>query len=210
MAAPAGHYYLGYDPGGRNANGVSILCAGPSTLSFDTRIVDSVDQALKWFQTELGGAAPAAIGVDTYLFWETGPQGWRAADLWLRERYPLVGNSVCSSNSAFGSMAVQGMSLAIKARTLWPQVKLVEAHPKVLYFARTRLKYAWPGDMTAWLHQEVGFDGGGEIRTEHEWDALISAWAAYQGTEGRWPRDLRELSPQAVEPAMEVSYWWPE
>lgn len=203
-------HYLGYDPGGRRANGVGILSIDGAHLSYRTTLVDSVDQALVWFNNQLGGAQPHAIGVDTYLFWETGLRGWRKADLWLRQEYPEVCNSVFASNSAFGSMAVQGMSLAIKARQIWPQAQLVEAHPKVLYFAQAKSKYAWPGDMTRWLCRHTGMQFRDPIPTEHEWDALIAAWAAYQGSEGNWPRDLRKMSVDAVEPVRSVSYWWPE
>lgn len=202
--------YLGYDPGGKRANGVSILTFDRGKVSFRTSLVDSVAAAQEWFSQELAGASPQAIGIDTYLYWSTRPQGWRRADLWLRKRYPSVANSVFSSNSAFGSMAVQGMSFAIRARETWPAAKLMEAHPKVLYFALAKAKYDWPGDMVGWLFEQIGMPLSADVQTEHEWDALLSAWAAFQGMTGNWPRDLAEISSDVVRPAGPISYWWPE
>src|SRR5262249_53707786 len=156
------------DPGGRGANGVSVLSVDGLNRDYRTALVDSVDEALAWFREQLGGSRPTALGIDTYLFWETGPQGWRKADLWLRERYPAVANSVFASNSAYGAMAVQGMSLAILARQLWPEIGLVEAHPKVLYHSQSNRRYAWPGDMAAWLTRRVGAQVSADLPTEHE------------------------------------------
>jgi hypothetical protein len=107
-------------------------------------------------------------------------------------------------------MAVQGMALAIAARQKWPDVKLVEAHPKALYYATSNLKYRWPGEMSRWLFQQIKSANETMVATEHEWDALISAWAALQGASGYWTNDLRQLSQSAIEPVSDVAYWWPE
>jgi hypothetical protein len=57
---------------------------------------------------------PDAAGIDTLMFWETGASGWRAADGWLRQKYPRAIKSVVSPNSLYGAMAIQGMAMAIK------------------------------------------------------------------------------------------------
>jgi len=202
--------YLGYDPGGRDANAVALLIVDGTVAEFSTALVNSVDAGVAWCSTQLNGREPIAIGVDAFLFWETGPGGWRACDKWLRERYPRVRNSVLSSNSATGSMSIQGMAFAIAARQIWPEAQLIEAHPKVLYFARRGVKYSWEVGMTEWLKNVLNATGSVAITTDHEWDALFSAWAAYQGARGRWPMDLRQMSESVIEPAGPVRYWWPD
>jgi len=48
---------------------------------------------------------------------------------------------------------------------------------------------------------------------EHQWDALISAWAAAQGLLGTWPIDLHALPPgqgeRLVMPTGLTRYYWP-
>lgn len=201
--------FLGYDPGGRDAKGVALLQIDGAEVRYVTALVDSVDGAMAWFHQHLRGGLPTAIGIDTYMYWETTRGGWRAADLWLRERYPTVRDSIFCSNSAYGSMSVQGMALAIEARLAWPDASLTEAHPKVLFHALTNRKYAWPGDMGAWLLRQIGCMAGTDLDTDHQWDALLAAWAAAQGHAGNWALDLRQKSHRTVEPAGAVKYWWP-
>ena len=52
------------------------------------------------------GATPAAAGIDTLLYWETGKSGWRSADRLLRQAYPAVEKSVISPNALYGAMAI--------------------------------------------------------------------------------------------------------
>lgn len=203
-------YYLGYDPGGSAGNGVALVAIEPGARVGTSSIVGSVDDALDWFAEQLNGKEPVALGIDAYLFWETGRGGWRAADHWLRRQYAPVRGSVFCSNSAAGSMAVQGMALAIAARQRWPTIMLVESHPKVLYYCLTSKKYDWPSEMKEWLARETGADLDRSVGTEHEWDALLCAWAAHQGSRKVWRKNLRTLSNAVIEPAGPVSYWWPD
>ena len=106
--------FLGYDPGGKAANGAAILTVSNDVRSLQTATLDSVDDTLEWFDACLGGGVPVAIGIDSFLSWETGPSGWRGPDKWLREMYPSAQKSVMASNSTFGSMAVQGMAMALR------------------------------------------------------------------------------------------------
>ncbi len=75
-----------------------------------------------------------------------------------------------------------------------PQIRVVETHPKVLYWALARRKYSYAAsssDMDAMLGEAIG----AECRTsnDHEWDALLSAFAAASGIQGRWTNDLHAL-----------------
>src|SRR5271166_7163486 len=103
--------YLGYDPGGaNNSNGVAILDVSGTEPVYEVNSVKSVDEAIDWFSYRSDGRVPVSAGIDAFLYWDTGRCGWRDADLRLRDSYPSVGNSVLSQNSAYGSMAVQGMA----------------------------------------------------------------------------------------------------
>jgi hypothetical protein len=41
--------FLGYDPGGKEANGAAILTANNDVRSLQTANLDSVDETLSWF-----------------------------------------------------------------------------------------------------------------------------------------------------------------
>jgi hypothetical protein len=199
--------YLGFDPGGQT--GVGLLTVENGQCRCATYSAVSVDDAINWATALLPNQTPSAAGVDTFLYWETGNGGWRGADRWLRHRYPNVSNSVLCSNSAAGAMSVQGMSLAILCRKHWPNIGLIETHPKVLYYALTKLKHEWPSRMTEWLLKQMNC-ASAEIANDHCWDAALSAWAAMMGHTGCWEHDLRALSSVAIEPAGQCAFWWPE
>ncbi len=60
------------------------------------------------------------------------------------------------------------------------------------------------------ISNSLGCADSTPIATDHEWDALISAWAAMKGDTQAWSTDLRALSTHALDPAGRVAYWWPE
>lgn len=85
------------------------------------------------------GAEPLlGLGIDTLTLWSTGKSGWRPADLELRKRYKGVRNSVLPPNFLSGAMSLNGMMVMLSLRREFPDLTVSEAHPKVLYFARTR------------------------------------------------------------------------
>ncbi len=208
--------YLGYDPGGADGkNGIAILTMNGDAPIYHVASKCSVNDAIAWLNDRIGEEAPVAAGIDAFLYWETDICGWREADLWLRRSYPDVENSVLSSNSTFGSMAIQGMAFAMRLRQKWPEIALIESHPKVLYYALKGERYSWSSEMVSWLQEKIGCKGGDEFKNDHEWDALISAWAAMMGQRGNWDFNLRTLLdkndkvPDVLEPAGSVNYWWP-
>jgi len=203
---PASHF-LGFDPGGQFGAALFIVENGQCECL--TECTASVDDALAWATSHLRGQIPKAAGLDAYLYWETTKSGWRQADRWLRNKYPTVKDSVLSSNSAAGAMSVQGMALAMLLRKRWPEIELVETHPKVLYYALTRRKYKWPSQMTEWLVEQLSCSPI-QFTNDHCWDAAASAWAAFKGHTGSWKHDLRAKSPSALEPAGPCAFWWPE
>ena len=187
--------YLGFDPGGQT--GVALLTIEGGQSHCTTYSARSVDDALNWATALLSDQTPNAAGVDSFLYWETGRSGWREADRWLRKQYPMVRNSVLSANSAYGAMSIQGMALAVLLRKRWPQIELIETHPKVLFYALAGRKHVWPSDMTEWLFKRMNCVPS-LISSEHCWDAAASAWTALKGHTRSWKRDLRTLSKEVL------------
>ena len=60
----------------------------------------------------------------------------------------------------------------------------------------------------------VGSDRSCRACVDDEWDAGISAYAAWRGMSGHWKRDLHGLSlsdgERLVSPAGQTHYHWPE
>ena len=201
---------FGYDPGGVGSNGVAIadfrLPQRPTVLTFTS---DSVDEGLEWFRANVGESTPQAIGIDSYLSWATGLSGWRPMDASLRSQFPAVQHSVFSSNSASGSMAVQGMAMAMRVREIWPEIRLNETHPKVQYFALSGNRYSYGQKMIEWLCGQFDPAVDAAITNDHEWDAVISAWATWMGLTGQWTTDLMVGAGDLLLPSGEVTYYWP-
>ncbi|WP_366872916.1 hypothetical protein [uncultured Brevundimonas sp.] len=177
-----------------------------------------MDEAVDWVVTELNGRRPDGAGIDTLLFWQTTRSGWRGADEYLRARFPARRNSVLCSNGLYGSMAVQGATLAVRLRELWPNLFLTETHPKVLwehlaggipYPRQPTLSHPGVVWLTEALEAEI------HPANEHEFDALLSGWAADRACRGMWKLDLATIqarnqrSPN-VSLVEDVHYYWPE
>jgi hypothetical protein len=209
--------FIGYDPGGQDRrNGIALLDNDGVRPTFIAASVSSAGEAIDWVKMNLDKRKPTAAGIDTLLYWDTGKTGVRAADRWLRKEYPNVAKSVLSANSLYGSMVVQGMAFAIRLRQIWDDLPLVETHPKVLHHAllgKPAKVQRWKMDsdtMRIWLADQIGVADASTVKTDDEWDALMSAWAAWQSTIGAWSHDLRLASTDAIEPAGPVAYLWPE
>ncbi len=206
--------FLGYDPGGDDAHGAATLevSAQGAVLAASTQLVNTGDDARAYFATLLAQGETVGLGVDTLTEWSLGSAGWRPADTWLRQTYPAVRNSVVSPNSIFGSMCLNGMGVVHALRTAHPNLVVSETHPKVLYFALTQTGYDWASSaaqMHKWLLAQLGTTC--PVGTEHEFDALLSAWACMQGVLGRWTRDLHAAptTSTTIKPAGQTKYFWP-
>ena len=201
---------LGYDPGGVGAGGACVVAAhGGEVQLLQVGTYDSVDEVLALFCECAGPRGVVAAGIDALLSWATRASGWREVDRYLRRTYPEVANSVLTSNTIAGSMAVQGMGMALRLRQVSPEIQLNETHPKVLYFALSGKKYSYARSMVDWLSERVDL-AGKQIRNEHEWDAVFSAWATVQGMQPNsgW-QDLMDLPDDLLFPAGQVTYRWP-
>ena len=205
---------LGFDPGGGDGFG----CALVTDENSSSATTSSVDEAVDWIVAQLNGRTPDGVGIDTLLFWQTTRSGWRGADEYLRTRFPERRNSVLCSNGLYGSMAVQGATLAVRLRELWPKVLLTETHPKVLWWyigggipypRQPSKSYAAVLLLTEALEAEIN------PANEHEFDALLSGWAADRACRGMWKLDLisiqaRDQRSPNVALVDDVHYYWPE
>lgn len=203
----------GYDPGGNESNSFAILQirdGKPASISVKT--LANSEAVIN----EIRANNILGLGVDTLSCWCTGNSGWRPADLWLRKRYPAVRNSIMSPNTLSGSMIMNGMSVLVETASGSSRITLSETHPKVLYYALTQQKYNYRengAEMDCFLSDLLG---GINIRTsnDHEWDAVISAYALLMRMTGVWNKDLHELQPEdnsrIVNPCGKTHYYWPD
>lgn len=203
---------VGYDPGGNHRHGVAALIVEndrPVKLSFTT--VRNAQAALQWFNAE---GAPLAAGIDTLTVLSTGDSGWRPADRWLRQRYQQVRDSVVNPNYLQGSMTLNGLAVMASLRGDAERILITETHPKVLYFHLCAAPYAYAANqalMNASLTQWIGLPAN--TANDHEWDAVVSCYAALEGLLGRWQTDLHQLPPvngeSLVQPGGPSHYYWP-
>lgn len=205
---------LGYDPGGNGSHGVAAIKIREGRIEnpVETATLNTAKCVIGWtekFNPIVG------LGVDTLTYWSTGRGGWRAADLWLREKYESVKGKVIAPGGLRGAMVLNGMSVLITLRDRHENLPITETHPKVLYTALTGCKYDYEAnsnEMNEELAQYLGVNL--QLKNEHEWDAAISALAAWKGISGEWNHDL--LSEEAKEesrlvfPCGSVNYWWPK
>jgi hypothetical protein len=212
---------LGYDPGGGKKDGQGksgVACLSVASMELRTSQCASVVEALEWFKGQCKGSNPHAVGIDTFLHWSAGTKGWRHVDRLLQKNYPEVERSIQSQNSAAGSMAIQGMALAILARRAWPSLVLNEVHPKVLYnelwknpYPRSRSQ----GDKEKRIScvRELKYSLlDGDMTCEDEFDAALCCYATQAGLNNKWP-DLLSTLPETSDmifPQPNVLYLWPK
>ena len=204
---------IGYDPGGNGCHGIArLLVRGGKATSVETMALATTEDVICFIE---GQESLVALGVDTLSCWYTGRSSWRPADLWLRDRYPAVRNSVVNANALFGSMGLNGMAVLLTARRTHPDVLITETHPKVLYHQMTGRKYDYARCGEA-MDLALADALGVEVRpgNEHEWDASLSALAALEAFTGRWTNDLLQLpvgsGARCVSPCAGTHYFWPE
>lgn len=92
-------------------------------------------------------------------------------------------------------------------------VVISETHPKVVYYALTGKVFDWDtqADMVRWLSGLLGISVS--VRNEHEFDAILSAYAVQQGMQGLWTLDLHSMTPEdgerMKEPSGPSKFFWP-
>ena len=159
-------------------------------------------------------AARLSIGIDTLTMLSTGDSGWRPADRWLRAQYPDVRNSVVNPNYLKGSMALSGLAVSHELRNEFTDIAIIETHPKVLYFELCGRRYSYEDDQLR-MNRDLGTRLAltTNTKTDHEWDAAISAFAAFQSPTKRWTYGLHALpianGESLVPIAGDTHFYWP-
>ncbi|NOI73876.1 DUF429 domain-containing protein [Vibrio owensii] len=203
---------LGYDPGGNGVHGVALATITNGQIqSLEIQTLTTAEDVIKFaFET----SDLNVLAIDTLTTWSTGLSGWRPADRWLKKKYKKITHSIASANSLFGSMGLNGMSVMAELRRKDSSIRITETHPKVLYFELSGDKYDYKtssNNMDAFLSELLGI----QINTsnDHEWDAVVSIYAAIMGYSGQWTTNLHTLpveeTERLVKPAGDSEYWWP-
>ncbi|WP_416308565.1 hypothetical protein [Neptunicella sp. SCSIO 80796] len=100
------------------------------------------------------------------------------------------------------------------ASEFFPDIIVTETHPKVLYYALTGVKYNYSQNRSE-MDLLLSTVTGSKVSTgnDHEWDAVISAYAAKQWLEKNWTLNLHSLNTepteQIIHPAIITYYAWP-
>ena len=226
-------WFFGYDPGGNDKHGVAALPVRSGVAESPlVSMRQTVGDVLSWFGDE-GAAARAerlvapvlGIGIDTLTYWSSNRSGTREADRFLMDEFPgkvIVQNSLASSMTVNGMFVLRQLRGCGSGQVLAREVFVTETHPKILC-RQLGWDYEYDekkGEMNVFLAAEMGLTGhdcGALTANPHEWDAVISAWAAFQGMSGAWSSDLVDLDRRAelkgnVQldfPSGEVHYCWP-
>lgn len=207
----------GYDPGGNGNHGIALLEFDASRITHVwTNTLDTAEEVIQCVVTV---PRLEAIGVDTLTCWSTGPSGWRPADRWLRaqERYRDVRKSIVNPNYLQGAMGLNGAATIVAIREVLPDILVTETHPKILHWHFVGRPYqfydASASSMCKALSRIIGC--AAEVRTEHEWDAVISAFVALQGWLGGWTNDLHAKPvdvgrERLVSPCGKTAFFWPD
>jgi hypothetical protein len=196
--------WFGADPGGKNIFAIAALAADGGIRS---ECVSCADEALEWMIAS--GSKPRGLGIDCPMWWSSHGSGDRRADKWLRRRYRdlKISSTVMATNSLSGSVLIQGVMLAWRAREHYADLPITEAHPKILIKALDL--YDWSAIAARFsLHDD-------EPHTIHQRDAVLAAVAAREGFSGNWTNDLsRDFHPRELNPQQmwlgPVHYFWPE
>ena len=201
---------LGFDPGGRGnfgwsvclTDGGNLLTRSKTGLGGDAEdVIGNVRMAME--SLELSGVKVLAAGIDAPMFW--GGKGNREIDALIGKEINKGGSAgkgkprVLAVNSLWGSVVVQGLLLANRLYQMY-EPKITETHPKALLYLLGELKQ--DGEMNQLI---------AGLGSEHERDAVVSAYAAWAMLDGfgGW-RDIYLDEPDPVLPFdIPVSYWMP-
>lgn len=204
---------IGYDPGGNSCHGFAVLhISSGKAKNVDSLTRETAEDVIRDIQNQ---GKLLAAGIDTLTCLSTGSGGWRPADRWMRKKYKDVRNSIVSPNGLYGSMSLNGQSILISLRQSQPDLLITETHPKVIYWHLAGNKYNYQnasGEMDELLSNLLEIPVS--TKTDHEWDAVISAYSAFKSLKKEWSHDLH-CEPLAekerlIWPCGKTNYFWPE
>ena len=224
--------FFGYDPGGLGGNGVASLdIESGRAVTYRVCSRRNATESWLWFKKTLEKKEKGevlGIGIDTLTYWGGGDSGRREVDFYLRKEYNTVHPSVMSPSRLSGAMLLPGAIVLLRLRARESAFYVTETHPKVLFHALTDRKRIYKevdlNRRNGWLDKIMGIAGQqSACGDDHQWDALISAWAAYRGYasksgRGRWRNLVEdkekskggEHKSEIVYPAGCVEYRWPK
>ena len=113
------------------------------------------------------------------------------------------------TNSIFGGVLIQGFLFAAELRQRFPNLRVTEAHPKLLLHALGEEFEAVAQDFRLKVDPQIMREDNDDRR-----DAILAALAAREGFSGNWARDLAGLPPMDGEQIPSgrqltpVNYWW--
>ena len=196
--------WFGADPGGIDSFGVALIDIDGS---IDRGVVTCADEAIAWLSENLRSRPLRGTGIDAPLWWSSARSSDRLADQRIRKHYGISGGTVQAGNSLSGAALIQGALTVSLLRRQLPDLPVTEAHPKALL--RGPFSRGIPTD----LPEEFGPVRDRMI--EHERDAVISAFAAREGFEGRWKIDLTDVRRDSEQDPKSywlgpICYFWPE
>ncbi len=192
-------YILGFDPGGENAFGWVVALANQDNLQIlECGVCTGAGNAIHSAAKRIS-VPPVSIGIDAPLFWVM--QGDRGADITVRKMVCSAGGSsgtVSHVNSLRGACLVQGILAAKIAHSIWPSIRITEAHPKALLAVSSNAR-SWLSELK--LNAEV----------EHIRDAAVAAYSAFaliQNYSG-WRNLVHNESNPFFPAGVEVDYYFP-
>lgn len=193
-------YFVGFDPGGKNAFGWCVVSFLGGKATCVGGVVDHVSAAIDAAKRSLQGP-PVAVGIDAPLFWVE--QGDRNADQEVRALVLAAGGSggtVGHVNSLRGACLAQGAMAAKFSADTWPETAITEAHPKALIRVC---------DEAQRFVSELDLPPS---PSDHCRDAALAAFSAYAlATSMEGWRDLAAHDRRPFFPSgRPVHYWFPE
>ena len=186
--------FWGYDPGGKNKNGVAadeIDSGDGPIVGYKADVVRDAEAAIRWFRVRRKkGEKGVRLGIDSLLSWSH--SGGRKCDDCLRSFYKgRGGESVIPQNSLRSAMTLNGVLVAMGVKVL-----LCESHPKLM------IKAGLLPQQIIDLHSSLPDDAG---------DALVAGWCASQWHFKKWKFDLFSVEGDNLTwPAGTATYPWPE
>jgi hypothetical protein len=190
---------LGYDPGGKGANGVACLTfdtpeamAHLGNAKLDRAVAQSAEDALSWLQARSEGVR--AAGIDTMLMWTFGD---RQCDAFLRRRYKIHPGTVQALGSLRGSMLGNGVLVARELSV----PTLCKSNPKAAIRAGVIGTFLTTLGLSAAIDRE---------NDDHARDAAAGAIVAWAWITGVWANDLFASEPFQHFPAGPAFYPWPD
>jgi hypothetical protein len=207
---------LGFDPGGIGGFGWCAVesIANGRLLLRGSGLADHASGAVTAAVNSAEGFGEIkAAAIDSPLFWAA--DGDRDVDKVIRGAIRMMGagnagGTVQQVNSLRGACLTQGILAAHLLRVKLPAVRITESHPKALLWLLQIANSQRPVVEIDCSHLSGLVDFETSVRSDHERDAVLGAFAAWAMMSARqgW-RNLYRHSESTFVPVFPVEYWMP-